>query len=165
MLAGEYLIGIGASVSDIRISEKVRMQGETYFRNEEEMFPSYFKPQPHGMDIPCEEFEGLYGRALGNDRNRKRGDYTSTCSFGDVSRKSLFGNIVRGVVGIGLKIMFPGKNGSDASFMMVKMGVEEGNMEGLIASSGGVVTPKLVDMLVYNANRQYGKAFARLFKK
>ena len=48
---------------------------------------------------------------------------------------------------------------------MVKMGVEEGNLEGLIATSGGIATPKLIDMLVYNANKKYLQAFKRLLKK
>lgn len=48
---------------------------------------------------------------------------------------------------------------------MVKMGVEEGNLEGLIATSGGIATPKLIDMLVYNANKKYLQAVKRLLKK
>ena len=48
---------------------------------------------------------------------------------------------------------------------MVKMGVEEGNLEGLIATSGGIATPKLIDMLVYNANKKYLQALKRLLKK
>lgn len=65
----------------------------------------------------------------------------------------MFGKIVRGVVHIGLKIILRGKSERDPAFKMVKMGVEEGNLEGLIATSGGIATPKLIDMLVYNANK------------
>lgn len=163
-LSGEYLVCIGASVKDIRLKKDVTVLGNTYFRNEKALFPSYFTEQPHGMDIPKEEFEKLYGKPLGNDKSRKRGEFTAACSFEDVSRQSLFGHIVRGAVNIGIRLMFPGKKENDPAFMMVKMGVSEGNLEGLIATSGGVASPKLVDMLVYNANRQYGKAFVRLFK-
>lgn len=60
--------------------------------------------------------------------------------------------IVRGVVHIGLKIILRG-NQSGTRPLNGKMGVEEGNLEGLIATSGGIVTPKLIDMLVYNANK------------
>lgn len=165
VLAGVYSVAVGASVRDLRLKQNIVVQGNEYFRNERELFPDYFKPQPHGMEISTEQFESLYGRPLSNLKDRKRGMYDRTCSFGDVSRKSLFGLIVRGVIGIALKFMFPGKDESDASFMMVKMSLEEGNMEGLISTSGGVFSGKLVDLLVYNANRKYGKAFVRLFQK
>ena len=62
-------------------------------------------------------------------------------------------------------IILRGKSERDPAFKMVKMGVEEGNLEGLIATSGGIATPKLIDMLVYNANKKYLQAFKRLLKK
>lgn len=86
-------------------------------------------------------------------------------SYQDVVNVSMFGKFVRGVVHIGLKIMLRGKSEQDPAFKMVKMGVEEGNLEGLIATSGGIATPKLIDMLVYNANKKYLQAFKRLLKK
>ena len=63
-------------------------------------------------------------------------------SYQDVVNVSMFGKFVRGIVHIGLKDYASGKSGR--TFKMVKMGVEEGNAEGLIATSGGIATPKLV---------------------
>lgn len=51
-----------------------------------------------------------------------------------------------------LRLYF-GENQSGTRPLNGKMGVEEGNLEGLIATSGGIATPKLIDMLVYNANK------------
>lgn len=165
VIAGLYTIAIGASVKDLRLKQNLVVEGEKYFRDERALFPDYFKPQPHGMDVSKEQFELLYGKKLTDLRHRKRGQYTATCSFEDVAKKSLFGLIVKGIINIGLKFMFPGKTKKDPAFMMVKMGVDEGNLEGLIATSGGIASPKLVDMLVLNANRKYGKAFLRMFRK
>ena len=61
--------------------------------------------------------------------------------------------------------MFPGKDKNDPSYKMLKTGIEEGNLEGLITNSGGMISKKLCDILVLNANRHYLKAFKRLFVK
>lgn len=161
-IAGKYTICVGASVKDIRLSKEIDITGDMYFRNERELFPSYFGKQPHGMDIPKEEFEKLYGRSLSNFRDRKRGDFDVTCTFGDVSRHSLFGMIIRGILHVAVRVMFAGRDKNDPSYKMMQMGIEEGNLEGLIANSGGAISPKLADLLVFNANRKFGKAAIRL---
>lgn len=162
-IKGTYTVCVGASVKDIRLEKEISASGEEYFRNERSLFPSYFVDQPHGMDIPREEFEKLYGKKLTDYKNRKRGDFDATCTFGDVSRKSLFGLIAGAIVGIAVSIMFSEKDKNDPAVKMVKMTIEEGNLEGVMANSGGSISAKLVDLLVYNANRKYGKAFIRAF--
>ena len=64
-----------------------------------------------------------------------------------------------------LRLYFGENQSGTRPLKLVKMGVEEGNLEGLIATSGGIATPKLIDMLVYNANKNYLQAFKRLLKK
>jgi len=61
--------------------------------------------------------------------------------------------------------MFPDKKKDSPEMKMVLSGIEEGALEGLIANSGGIVSIKLVDLLVLNANKQYGKTFLRMFKR
>ncbi len=164
VIGGKYTIGIGASVREIKQKADIFVIGNEYFRNERELFPDYFKSQSKGIKISSEQFYALLGREPQNAKKR-RGEYTAYDSFYDVTRVSLFGKIVHGLVNAGIKIMFKGKSAQDPSFKMVKKGVEEGNLEGLIATSGGIATPKLVDMLVYHANKKYGKAFLRLFRR
>lgn len=165
MLGGKYQICIGASVQDLRLRANMEVSGNSYFRNEREMFPDYFKEQPHGMEISAEQFYQLLGGEPKHDKEKKRGEYTAYDSYQDVVNVSLFGKFVRGAVNIGLKILLRGKSKQDPAFKMVKMGVEEGNLEGLIATSGGIASPKLIDLLVYNANKKYLRAFKRLLKK
>lgn len=165
MLSGKYQICIGASVHDLQLKANMEVVGNSYFRNERELFPDYFREQPHGMEISAEQFYQLLGGEPKHDKEKKRGEYTVYDSYQDVVNVSMFGKFVRGVVHIGLKIILRGKSERDPAFKMVKMGVEEGNLEGLIATSGGIATPKLIDMLVYNANKKYLKAFKRLLKK
>jgi len=165
MLSGKYQICIGASVHDLQLKANIEVVGNSYFRNERELFPDYFREQPHGMEISAEQFYQLLGGEPKHDKEKKRGEYTVYDSYQDVVNVSMFGKFVRGIVHIGLKIMLRGKSEQDPAFKMVKMGVEEGNLEGLIATSGGIATPKLIDMLVYNANKKYLQAFKRLLKK
>ena len=115
------------------------------------------------MEICAEQFYQLLGGEPKHDREKTRGAYTVYDSYQDVVSASLFGKCVRGIVNIGLKIM--PRMQCVPAFKMVKMGVEEGNLEGLIATSGGIATPKLIDLLVLNANKQYLQAFKRMLKK
>jgi len=165
VISGVYDIAVGASVQDIRLKQNIVVNGEKYSRNERELFPDYFKEQPHGMEISRNQFESLYGDKLTDYTHRKRGDYDITCSFKDVAEKSLFGNIVKGVVSIGIKIMFKDAGKNSPEMKMIKFGIEEGALEGLVSTSQGVVPPRLIAMLVLNANRKYLKAFARMFRK
>lgn len=164
-IAGVYTIAVGASIKNLFFKQNIVVQGEKYSRNERELFPEYFKEHAHGMDISHETFEKLYGKELSDFEHMKRGSYTLASSYSDVTKASLMGHIVRGIVNVGIKIMFKGKRKNDPEMKMVRFGIEEGALEGLIATSGGVVPPKLVEMLVLNANRSYGKAFLRLFHK
>lgn len=165
VIGGVYTIAAGASVRDLRLKTQIVVQGDKYFRDESELFPDYFKPQPEGMEIAEEQFEALYGRPLSKFSQRKRGDYDINCSFAEVAGKSLVGNIFKAGVGIALKFMFPGKSKNDPSYKMVRTGLSEGNLEGLIANSGGMISKKLCDFLVLNANRHYIKAIKRIFVK
>ena len=162
----ENKVSLGRFCDPEELAEVYRMLVEnSYFRNERELFPDYFREQPHGMEISAEQFYQLLGGEPKHDKEKKRGEYTVYDSYQDVVNVSMFGKFVRGVVHIGLKIILRGKSERDPAFKMVKMGVEEGNLEGLIATSGGIATPKLIDMLVYNANKKYLQAFKRLLKK
>ncbi|MBR6308848.1 MAG: glycoside hydrolase family 3 C-terminal domain-containing protein [Lachnospiraceae bacterium] len=165
VIGGVYTIAAAASVRDLRLKTQIVVQGDKYFRDERELFPDYFKPQPEGMEISREQFEALYGRPLTNFEARKRGEFDLNCTLGDVTRSSLFGRMFRGVLAIAIHFMFPGKKKTDPAYKMMKMGLEEGNLEGLIANSGGMISKKLCDMLVLNANKHYLKAFARMFTK
>lgn len=159
-IGGEYTVAAGKSVADIELCKTISVVGETYSRNERALFPEYFEKERHlsGMNISQDTFAKLYGGPLSDFKSIKRGQYTIQSSFGDVSRQSLFGKIIRGVIAIGIKFMFSGKKKNSPEMKMVLSGIEEGSLEGLIANSGGIVSPKLIEMLVFNANKQYGKA-------
>ncbi len=165
MISGNYTIAIGASVSDIRLTTDVVVKGREYYRNERELFPSYFAPQPHGMDIPAEEFERLLEQPLSNLRNRKKGDYDITCTFGDVSRASLLGNIIRKQIMKELNKRLEGVPEDDPLREMQIMGIEEGALESLISITGGQINPPLVEALVDSANGHTIQGIKKLLKK
>lgn len=165
MITGEYGIGIGASVRDIRLNGSIRIEGREYFRNDRELFPEYFADNGHGMEISAEEFERLLGRPLSNLRGRKRGEYDLTCTFGDVANASIFGRIVRKVVMSIVNNMFSDVSEDDPARKMAIMCIEEGALESLISIAGGQISPKLVDILLLFANKKYCKGIGRAFKK
>lgn len=163
-VAGVYTIAAGSSVRDLRLKQNIVVQGAKYSRDDKALFPEYFNEHKHGLDISKETFERLYERPLSDFKHLKRGDYTIASSYSDVTKASLLGHIVRGGVNMGIRFMFKGKKKNDPEMKMVRFGIEEGSLEGLIATSGGMVPVKLIDMLVLSANRAYGKALIRLFK-
>lgn len=164
-VGGEYIVAVGASVRDLKLETKIFVDGNTINRNDRELLPSYFRPQLHGMDIPEEEFVRLYGRPVSKLDDRKRGDFDGSCSFNMVSRSCLFGRMLRGVVYIAVAFMCRGMSKANPAYKMTELGVLEGSLEGLISMGGGAFPPKLVDILLLNANRHYMRAFLRLFKK
>ncbi|MCQ2519690.1 MAG: fibronectin type III-like domain-contianing protein, partial [Lachnospiraceae bacterium] len=161
---GVYEIAAAASVKDIRLSESIEIDGITV-EPDLDIYPDYHKAQSGGMDISEDQFYKLLNKDVPRLRDRGRGDYDMTSSFGDVTSSSLFGRLVMGIVNIALKIMFKDKPKNDPGMMMVKMTIKEGALEGLISTSAGMISAKLCKILIYNANRQYGKAFLQLFKK
>ena len=164
VIEGMYDICVSASVKDTRLTAAVHVIGEKYGINEKELYPDYFNPQPHGMDIDFNVWKRLYGKEI-SGKEKKRGEFTVYDSYKDVVKMSLFGKAVNGIINAGLKVMLKGKEKDDPAYLMVKKGVEEGCLEGLIATSGGIASAKLIDMLVLNANKKYLKAFFRMFHK
>ncbi len=165
MISGEYSIAIGASVKDERLTESVTILGREYFRNERELFPSYFAENKHGMDIPAKEFEKLLGQPLSDLQNRKRGEYDITCTFGDVSKASVFGKVVRKVVQKEIDKKLQNMAEDDPIREMTVMGVEEGALESLISISGGQINSKLVTSLVDCANGHSVRGIINMIKK
>ncbi len=161
---GNYQVMVAASVKDIRLSESIEVDGITV-EPDKDVFSDYHKPQKDGMEISEEQFYKLLNKEVPRLRDRRRGDYDMTSSFGDVAKSSLFGRMVMGIVGMAVKFMFRDKPKNDPGMMMVKMTIQEGALEGLISTSSGMISPKLCRILLYNANRKYGKAFLQLFKK
>lgn len=163
-IAGVYTVAVGSSVRDLKLKQNIIVEGEKYTRDDKALFPEYFNEHKHGLDISEDTFEKLYGKPLSDFKHQKRGDYTIASSYSDVTRASLLGHLVRCGVNLGIRFMFKGKKKNDPEMKMVRFGIEEGSLEGLIATSGGMVPVKLIDILVLNANRSYGKALIRLFK-
>ena len=90
MLSGKYQICIGASVHDLQLKANMEVVGNSYFRNERELFPDYFREQPHGMEISAEQFYQLLGGEPKHDKEKKRGEYTVYDSYQDVVNVSMF---------------------------------------------------------------------------
>ena len=154
VINGEYTIAVGASVQDLRLKEKVFVEGEEYFRDERKLFPDYFLPQPHGMDIPREQFEALYGKELSSFDTRRPKDFDMTCSFKEVCKASFVGKLIRIGAHLGLSLMNFGKSKEDPAVKMLHMGIDEGALESLISNSGGRFNEKFAGFLLKKAGKR-----------
>ena len=153
VIGGKYGIVVAESVKSDKLAAEVVIEGVQYSRNERELFPDYFKPQKHGMEIERAQFERLYGKSLSDYAHRKKGDYDLSCSFADVCGRSVFGKMFSAVIKLALAFMCRGKKKDDPARIMMIRGVEEGSLESLIANSGGMLPPKLFYLLVDKANK------------
>lgn len=154
VIGGKYEIAVGNSVKDLKLKDSVSLMGNEYSRNERELFPEYFGKQPHGMDIPKETFEALYGRELSNLSARKAGDFDTSCSFMTVCKASLYGRLIMKIVHFAVWLMNGGFKLNKASLKMVLIGVDEGALESLIALGGAFFSKGRVNRLLKAANRR-----------
>lgn len=165
VIKGDYTIAIGRNVKDLVLKETIQVDGNEYFRDDRAELSEYFKDHKNGMEISKEQFIKLYQKPLSKLDERDRGTMDMTCSFADVASKSLFGRVMSFGVNIAIHFMFPGKKKDDPEMKMIRSGLMEGALEGLITNSGGAIKYNLANALVLNANRHYLKAIKALFTK
>ena len=164
-IGGSYKIAVGSSVKDIKLSKIIEVLGEKYYRNERELFPSYFALQDKGMEIDKKEFEKLYGRKLSDLDGRKAGEYDLTMETHDIAKKSLFGKAVLKKIDKQIEKRCEGLSEDDSARKMNKTVIYETSLESMILLSGGGDTVKLSEALLLAANKNTGKAIARVLKK
>ncbi len=136
MVGGEYGICVGEAVNDLKLCEKIAVQGEDYDEH------------PEGAAVTT-----FIGKNDSNLDVIKPGKYSVYNSLGELSEKSPLGRIM---LKLALKIgygMFKDKPHDDPEVLMTIEGIKDGPVDCVIMQSGGV--PYFIaEAIVRQANRR-----------
>lgn len=132
-IADEYEIQIASSVQDVKLSQKIKVEGENFFEAVVPVLPEFYEQNsvvPH-----------------------KKGEYTLSDSIIDMSKASLWMKLVYKVICKIALYSCKGKSKEDPAVKITVSAVTENPLESLISTSGGQVNEKLVRKIVKWANR------------
>ena len=154
---GEYNILIGASSRDIRLKGAI----DVNFDQEEKLIPDYKSICPcyydlaHCDNIPNEQFEKLYGGTIPVNADTKRGYFDYNTTIGEL-KVCLIGKLIVKVAPSIIKSQVP--NADITTMMMLKQGMEEMPLRGLVGISSGLIHTSLIDGMLMWGNKKYFKA-------
>lgn len=155
---GTYEIQVGASIEDIRLTQKIPVRGE----NVQGKYPESLKESlnilsdhrrlPH-IPLRREMFEYIYGSDMKEFTAVRRGDYNLKNSIRQIADTSLAGRMFyRAVTAISDIYMFP-KSRDDPESRMMRSMIMDGNLDSLINQSKGFIRPEMVSRLLKKANK------------
>lgn len=159
---GEYDILIGASSRDIRLHGKISVnfdQSEKKVPDYKSICPAYYDIA-HIDDIPEEEFAKLYDGEIPVNEVNKRGYFDYNTTIGEM-KVCLVGKIIIKVAPSIIKSQVP--NADITTMMILKQGMEEMPLRGLVGISSGLIHHTLVDGLLMWGNKKYFRAFFKIF--
>ena len=130
---GEYKICAGSSVRNIKLSEKIQIQGEK--------LSSLFEKDYSALK------KEWYVCAP------QKGSFTKENSLSDLAKKSIPVKILLSIFIIAIRIMNFGKSKNDPAVKIALNAIKENPLESLISTSGGAITEKFADTIVKISNR------------
>ena len=133
-VGGEYEICAGASVKDIRLSQKIKISGEEIT---ELVNPDSQEQAGVFVKHPC----------------HKKGEFTVTDSLIEMSKASTYVRLLLKLYRLVIILSSQSKSKDDPAVKIGITGMEENPLESLISISGGRVTEKLAYKIVKAANR------------
>ncbi len=151
---GKYNILIGASSRDIRLQGVI----DVNFDQEEKRLPDYTSICPcyydieHCEEIPSEQFAKLYGSEIPVNADTKRGYFDYNTTIGEL-KVCLIGKLIVKVAPSIIKSQVP--NADITTMMMLKQGMEEMPLRGLVGISSGLIHTSLIDSLLMWGNKKY----------
>lgn len=165
--SGEFEIMVGASIADIKFSEIVQVESA----NPNAPVPDYRATAPCYYDIangkeqsqiPAEQFEVLYGKALPDNSPCVKGTLTLNNSLKQVSC-SAFGKFLYSMFVFGSKIVAIGTENPD----MITKSVKDMPLRSLSGFTGGFLSQMTVEGIVDMCNGTKGgfRKFMRGFKR
>jgi beta-glucosidase len=163
---GLYRILVGASSRDIRCQAEVQVDsiGTDYIPAERDRLPAYLDFPPDG-GIRREDFEGLLGRPLPENRMDRKGSYTLNTPLGDL-KGTLFASWLKGYLrkrilrAVGDE---PGSatSGSVSAIALLMGSIARGMpLRGVMTMGGGGINRTIMDGILTMLN---GRFFRGLF--
>jgi len=158
---GKYNILIGASSRDIRLQGSIDVK----FGREEKKVPDYKSICPSYYDIenvseiPDEDFYNLHGGDVPANEVNKRGYFDYNTTIGEL-KVCLVGKFIVKVAPSIIKSQVP--NADITTMMMLKQGMEEMPLRGLVGISSGLIHRTLIDGMLMWGNKKYFRAMFKL---
>ena len=158
---GDYNVLIGASSRDIRLQGVIKVN----FDQEEKAVPDYktICPSYYNLaqidEIPDGEFAKLYGKDIPANADTKRGYFDYNTTIGEL-KVCLIGKLIVKVAPSIIKSQVP--NADITTMMMLKQGMEEMPLRGLVGISSGLIHSSLIDGMLMWGNKKYFRAIFKL---
>ena len=153
VVGGEYVIEIGASSRDIRVSEKIVIEGEDILSDKYTQKSWY--TQPVGKPTK-KDFEWLLGRKTEEYKAAEKGSYTMDNSAMEMKDHSLIMKIQYKVTEKIISKSYGGKKDyNDPGFRMMMISSTDCPLRSSIINSGGTMTEKMAAAFLLMANGKW----------
>ena len=144
VIGGRYEIQVGASLQDIRLSEKIEVTGTKM--NE-------LLKKSAGVPLSEKDFRSVYHYPMTHFSNLKPGEFTTKNSL---QQMQPYSRLARKWIRIGkilTRLMYFPKSSKDPEVRMMLEGILEGNLDSVCNQSGGIIKKKTINRIVDSANR------------
>ena len=159
--SGEYVIEVGSSSKDIRLSERITLAGEEV----KSICPDSWYHTLIGKPTR-KEWEGLMGRSIPPSVEPKKGEYTMDNSCMEMKDFSFMMKIQYKVTEAIIAKGFGGKRDmSDPAFKMMIVCATDCPMRSAVISSGGAMPESVARGMLLMANGRFLKGIAAMMKK
>ena len=174
-IKGEYLIEVGASIKNIRLSTSILVDGQELTENVVPAKDEDKKSDSSETDTVCsfadaklqanaEQIDGnqkaeafatkLQANAEQIDGNQKAKAFAISDSLGDMATSSWRIRLLIKILTLGLVILNKGKSREDPAIKIAVAALVENPLESLISTSGGAITYKFAKRIVKWANKK-----------
>ena len=144
MIGGSYEIEVGASVQDIRLSQKLTVDGALLLCT---------LKKSDGVPLSQKAFDSIYRYPHATFSNPKPGEFTTKNSL---LQMQPYSRLARRWIRIGklyARLAYFPKSIKDPEVRMTLEGILEGNLDSVCNQSRGIVTKKTILKIVESANR------------
>lgn len=148
--ADDYEIAVGASVSDIRLRERVFIDGGTPLGARDPALSAYFEPGARAFDEKA--FSALLAHPIPEPLPRKPYQLNSTLLELQDSR---LGRLLRRAILVGVRRNLG--DGGEVQRRLAEAIVDQMPLRLVVSQSGGRVPPRLIRALVHLMNGHWGK--------
>ena len=159
--SGEYIIEIGSSSRDIRLSESISISGEELKSNCPDSWYHTLLGKP-----TREEWEALIGHSVPLSKEPKKGEFTMDNSCLEMKKHSLMMQIqyivTKGIIGKGIEGK---KDMSNPTYKMMITSAVDCPMRSAVINSGGMMGESLARGMVLMANGKIFRGIAAMMKK
>ena len=155
-IKGEYLIEVGASIKDIRLSTSVAVDGEELAEN---VTPAkqISEDDSTGAKTVCSfantKLQANADQIDDNQKAKAFAAFTISDSLGDMATSSWRIRLLIKILTLGLVILNKGKSLEDPVIKIAVAALVENPLESLISTSGGAITYKFAKRIVKWANK------------